>query len=55
LASKEETVSQQKSKNKQKKSSNQNREKQMVGSGASLLNRKARGGVDGVEGKIFFI
>ena len=30
----------------------QNKPKQMVGSGASLLNRKARGVVEGVEGKL---
>lgn len=30
----------------------QNKPKQMVGSGASLLNRKARGVVEGMEGKL---
>lgn len=50
LASKEETVPAQKSKPKQKTSSNPNKSKKMIGTGASLLSRKARGGVDGVEG-----
>mmetsp|Transcript_10931 Transcript_10931/g.20421 ORF Transcript_10931/g.20421 Transcript_10931/m.20421 type:complete len:310 (-) Transcript_10931:2375-3304(-) len=50
VASKEETVPAHKNKAKSKKSSNPNRAKKMIGTGASLLNRKARGGVDGVEG-----
>lgn len=49
-APKEETAPIQKSKPRQKKSSNPNKTKKMIGTGASLLNRKSRGGVDGVEG-----
>lgn len=49
-SSKQESVSIQKDATKHKKSTRQNKPKQMVGSGASLLNRKTRGAVDGVEG-----
>jgi len=41
-----------KPKPRRKKNPTQNKPKQMVGSGASLLNRKARGVVEGVEGKL---
>jgi hypothetical protein len=52
VAPKEEPVPAQKSKPRHKKSSNPSKSKKMIGTGASLLNRKARGGVDGVEGEL---
>lgn len=50
VAPKEESVPVQKSKPRRKKSSNPSKSKKMIGTGASLLNIKARVGVDGVEG-----